>query len=571
MIRKLPAILLVLISLSFTTKSNANMSTDKKEKIETPSTITAVTVFLDRAIVTRTISKRLTKGEHLLIFDNLPEAIERNSIQANGEGNAVLKDVKFRRDFYSTVTDEDRRLLNERSIALQDSLVDENDQIANANKEQKMVEVLLDKVMTRISTTTTVNDKEHQEADPDKWIKMVSYYRKKLDELNKQMRNTERKIRKTNEELNIVHAQINSLGGNQGKSKNIVEVLIDVTKDESDVTLNLSYMVHGPHWYPVYDLRVFTDTKKMNITYQAMIQQNTSEDWGNVKIKLSTARANVSGQQPSLSPWYLSIYEYARDEEQTEYKKSKRAEMSQMHQAPAASNAFAAEMKEDADSVPIASVMATLETGATSAVFVVPGKNTINSDNQQHKVTIMMNEFDAVFRYSTVPKLMQYVYLKTKVKNTTDFPLLAGSTNVFLDNNFVATSQIELVSPDQEFWTFLGIDEGIEVKYKTMQQYQKDEGMINKKNKYVYDYIIEITSNKKTEEEIVIWDQIPISNNPDIKVTLLEPDIQADKDHVKMDDYNYVEWFYKIKPKEKIKIPFRFTVESPKSKNISGL
>jgi uncharacterized protein (TIGR02231 family) len=561
--------LVTILCLSINPKSNANMTTDKKDKPES-STITAVTVFLDRAMVTRTITKKLTKGEHVLIFDNLPEAIEENSIQANGEGNAVLKDVKFKKEFYATITDDEKRGLNEKVLILQDSLVDANDHIANATKEQKMVEIMLDKMMTSIALVPS-NEKEHTEVNPDKWTKMISYYRKKLDDLNKEIRTTERKIRNYNEEIRMVQAQINSLGGYQEKSKNIVEVLIDVTKEESDVLVNLVYMVHGPGWYPVYDLRVFTDTKKMHITYQAMIRQNTTEDWNNVKIKLSTARANMSGQQPSLSPWYLNFYEYARDDE---YKsRAKKSSMSQMHNAmPSSKEIASADRAEEEAPAPILAMeQATVEAGATAAVFVVPGKNTIRSDNQQHKVTMMMNEFDAVFRYSTVPKLAQYAYLKAKVKNTTDFPLLAGSTNVFLDNNFVSTSNLDMVSPDQEFWTFLGIDEGIEVKYKTMKQYQKDEGVINKKNKYVYDYLIEITNNKKTEEEIVVWDQIPIASNPDIKVSLTEPDIQANKDTIKMDDANYIEWFYKIKPKEKVKIPFKFTVESPKNKNLSGL
>jgi uncharacterized protein (TIGR02231 family) len=542
--------------------------TDKKEN-KNESSITAVMVFLDRAIVTRTISKRFTKGEHILLFDNLPEAVDQNSIQANGEGNAVLKDVKFKREFYAATTDEEKRKLNAKVISLQDSLVDANDLISNANKEQKMVEELIEKIMTRISTVSN-NEKVQPDADPDKWIKMVSYYRTKLDELNKQIRSTEREIRLLNDEINLVQTKINSLGGTQEKSKNIVEVLIDV-REESEVSVNLSYMVHGPSWYPVYDLRVFTDTKKMNITYQAMIRQNTTEDWDNVKIKLSTARANLSGQQPSLSQWYLSLYDYTQDRESDDRVKRK-AEMSQMYNAAPSKSAELGEDKKDAlRAEDIAINEATIEPGATSAVFVVSGKNTINSDNQQHKVTIMMNEFDAVFRYSTVPKLIPYAYLKAKVINTTDYPLLSGSTNVFLDNNFVSTSQLDLVSTGQEFWTFLGVDDGIEVKYKTIKQYQKDEGVITKKNKYIYDYIIEITSNKKSEEEIVVWDQIPMSNSADIKVTLTEPDIEADKEHVKMDDYNYIEWFYKIKPKEKIKIPFKFTVESPKNKTISGL
>ena len=452
---------------------------------------------------------------------------------------------------------------------LQDSIVDANDVMSNANKEQKVVEELLEKILAK-SASGSAADKVPPEMDPDKLIRMVNYYRARLDFLNKQIRTTERKVRTFNEETNLIQAKINSLGSNTEKSKNFVEVLIDV-KDESDITVNLSYMVIGPNWYPVYDVRVFTETKKMDITYQAMIRQNTTEDWSKVKIKLSTARANMSGQQPALSPWYLSLYDYSQ-RRNSDDRLSKAGAMSQMHNAMPVSEKRSIE--EDKEEVVVEKIQVsetTVEQGATSSVFVVAGKNTINSDNQQHKVTIMMNEFDAVFRYSTVPKRMPNVFLKAKVTNTTDFPLLAGNTNVFLNNNFVSTSQMDMVSPGQEFWTFLGIDDGIEVKYKTIKQYQKDEGMLSKKNKYIYDYIIEITNNKKTEEEIVIWDQIPMSNSADIKVTLLEPNLESEKERVKIDDYSYLEWYYKVKPTEKLKIPFKFTVEGPKNKNISGL
>jgi uncharacterized protein (TIGR02231 family) len=494
--------------------------------------------------------------------------MDQNSIQANGEGNATIRDVKFRKEFYETITDEDKRKLNEIEIVLQDSITDANDFISNANKEQLMVQDLINKLMARISVVSNNEKAPQPEVDPEKWIKMVSYYRTKLDELNKQIRLTERKIRLLNDHVELVQTKRNSLGSNQENSKIFVEVLMEV-KDESNVLVNLSYMVLGPTWYPVYDLRVFTDTKKMKITYQAMIQQNTTEDWDNVKIKLSTARANISGQQPSLSPWYLSLYDYSQNRGGN-YKKEKSSDMTQMYNVmPVIS-----EVKADADEGVSQNLIintATVELGATAAVFVIPGKNIIKSDNQQHKVNIMMQDFDAVFRYSTVPKLAPYAYLKAKVKNTTDFPILAGSTNVFLDNNFISTSQIDQVNPEQEFWTFLGIDEGIEVKFKTLKHYQKDEGVISKKNVYVFDYIIEITNNKKNEEEIVIWDQIPIANSEDIKVTLIEPDLEKEKNTVKIDDYKYLEWLYKIKPAEKIKIPFKFTVESPKNKSLNGM
>jgi len=569
MVRKL--ITEILLSVVFLVFFQGTFALTGDIKSNASSSITAVTVYLDRALVTRTITQKLFKGEHTVVFDNLPETIDQNSVQANGEGNAILKDVKLKKEYYSTTTDEEKKKLNIKIQALQDSLVDANDIIVDASKEQKMTEELLDKIMNRISVVSG-NDKIPQpEPDPEKWMKMVADYRTKIDALNKQYRLTERRIRLFNEEINFVQTKLNSLGGSQEKSKTFAEVLIEV-KEESNITVNFSYLVLGPSWYPVYDIRAFTDTKKMKITYQAMIQQNTSEDWSNVQIKLSTARANVNGQQPSLSPWYINLFEYPNESESRD-DISKKSEMSQMYSntMPLSVTKAAEKTKLDEKSENIGINESTVELGATSAVFVVPGKNSINSDNQPHKVSITTKEFDAYFRYSTIPKLMAYAFLKVKVKNSTDFPLLPGSTNVFLDNNFVSTSQMELVNPDQEFWTFLGVDESIDVKYKNLKQYHDEEGIIKKKNKYVYDYLIEITNNKKTEEEIVVWDQIPIANSADIKVTLIEPDISNENKDLKIDDLKNLEWYYKLKPGQQIKIPFKFTVEGPKDKTISGL
>jgi uncharacterized protein (TIGR02231 family) len=558
-------VMLSLGLLMLATASNIHATETKISKNE--SSITAVTVFTDRALVTRTISKRLTKGEHVLVFDNLPETIDQNSIQANGEGFAILRDVKFKKEFYPAVANAEQQLLKEKIVALQDSLVDANDVVSNANKEKMAVELLMQKASEKI-TVVSGNDKILQEPDPDKWIKLVNFYRTKLDALTRQMRTTERKIRILNENLDLLQKKMSSMSNNDEKYKNFVEVAIEV-KEESNVTINLSYMVIGPRWYPAYDLRVLTDTKKMKIIYQAVIQQSTTEDWNGVHLKLSTARVNLSGQQPILNPWILSIYDNSMPTAADEVSE-KKAEMVQMYNSISAKPMAKEKIKDDAGGY-LQPVQTSVEQGATAAVFVVPGENTINTDNQQHKVTIMVNEFDAVFRYSAVPKIVPHVFLKAKAKNTTDFSLLAGSTNVFLDNNFVCTARMEQVNPDQEFWTFLGVDDGIEIKYQTLKQYQKDEGLITKKNKFIYDYVIEITNHKKSEEEIVVWDQIPIANSEDIKITLEKPNLESDKEHVKIDDNKFLEWYYKVKSSEKIKIPFQFTVECPKNKQITGL
>lgn len=530
------------------------------------SRVSEVTVFSDRAQVSRQMTETMTAGEHTILFDLLPETIDQNSIQINGKGSTVLKDVKFKQEHYAEIPNEQVKTLHDKKQSLQDSLTEVDDIIMQAGQEKEFVD--------SIARVLTSDSKENSsiELDPEKWLKMVNYYRSKLDQINKEIREAEKSKRGIARELHKINSEINDRGGQAGKTKNQVEALIEVTSDDT-ITLKLSYIVAGPSWYPVYDLRVSTEDKNMDIIYNAFIRQYTGEDWEDAQIKLSTAQPRISGRQPELSPWFLDIFRPAPVPKS--FKKEGFREEDQLRMRSAApSGAISLEEESEPFEEVMASLeipAATVETGATSVVFAVAGNNSIACDNQPHKVTILRKNFNADFEYSTVPKLAPYAYLKAKVTNQTNFPFLPGESNVFLDNNFIAHSSLELISPSEEFWTFLGVDEGIKVEYKFLKKYQKKEGMITKKNKIIYEYSIVIINNKKTKEKIVLSDQIPITQNESIVVELVKPEYVKNTDQFKKNEFNYLEWLFTLKPGEKVEVPFVFSVEHPKDIVVDGL
>ncbi len=524
------------------------------------SKITSVTVYSDRAQVTRSATTYLTKGEYKILFDELPQSIEQNSIQANGKGSAILRDVTFKTEQFAQITDEKRKSLSDKLQELQDNKNKLNDKTTQANDLKQVVRDILAKL------TSTSEETENVELDPEKWIKMVEFYRSKQEVLDTEIRETEKSLRNLNLEMDKVRREIRELGQQAYKYKNIVEVLVDVQKD-GNLTLDLSYIVYGPSWTPIYDLRVDSQEKKMHLTYKSNIFQTTGEDWNNVDLKLSTAKPNISAQPPELSPHYISIYHPQRARKERKMAKSRPSYSNQM--------SFAVEgmsVEESLDELEdIVHSASTVESGATSVVFDIDGSNTIKSDNEPHLVTITIQEFPAGFRYSTIPKHSQFAYLKAKVKNGSDYPFLPGDTNVFLDNNFVANSYIKAVAPTEEFWTFLGVDESIKVEYKFVKNFDETGGLFVEKNKKIFEYLIKITNNKKTQEEIVVWDQLPISQNENIKVKLIEPAYKEDTDILKINEHKYIEWFFQPKPGEEIIIPFKYSVEYPIDTQIEGL
>lgn len=163
------------------------------------------------------------------------------------------------------------------------------------------------------------------------------------------------------------------------------------------------------------------------------------------------------------------------------------------------------------------------------------------------------------------------MHLKAKTVNSTDFPILPGESYVFLDNQFVANSYLDLVSKDEEFWTFLGIDEGIKVERKLVKQRKESVGIFSNNERNTYQYLTKINNKKKDKIELVLWDQLPISNIDDIIVKLQNPAYEEDTTALKINDEKFVEWFFELSASQEIEVPFHFSVEHPEGTKLSGL
>ena len=548
---KKSGLLYVLISFSMVFgQSNKAITLDSK--------ITQVTVYSDRAEVTREGKLNLDKGIQQLVFDNLPDAVDRDSIQVNGKGAAVLKDVKIQARYFADIPDQERKALFDREQSLSDQLIRLGDLKKVSEGEKDFIQ--------RISEKLTSNQEESAtpELDPAKWLKMVAFYGDKQRELTQQIRDFEKNIRTVQNDLEKVRQEIKEIGYRKNKKRNLVEALVEM-KNAGSISLTLRYIVMGPQWIPNYDLRVSTEEKNLNLTYYGLITQNSGEDWNGAAISLSTARLNIGGMQPELEPWTLDFYQPRP--KRAMYEKSKESMMQNFMTSAAEPEADAMPRVEESIQV----VQSEAEMGGTAVVFHIPGSNTIQSDNQQHKVTISILDFPIHLRYSTVPKLAEYAYLKAKAENKSDFSLLAGETQVFLDGRFVSNSSLEFVAPGSTFWSFLGVDESVHVERKLIRKYESNPGIFSKQTKIIYEYQIRLVNNRKTEEEIVIWDQIPVSYNQEIKISLIKPVIKEGNKDIVLNDNKYLEWMLKLKPGQEEKLDLQFSVEYPSDRQLDGL
>jgi uncharacterized protein (TIGR02231 family) len=312
--------------------------------------------------------------------------------------------------------------------------------------------------------------------------------------------------------------------------------------------------------------------RAVSLGYFGIVRQNTGEEWKDVALTLSTARPGLGGAAPAVTPWQLDVFspivsrqKAARDEERVQLEKF----MVSSGNAPGAvnmqaltSNAPAPLQFKDAEVA-----QATIESGATSASFKIATTASVPSDNSPQKVPITTAKLAANPEYLTVPKRVATAYLTAKVVNASEFPLLAGAMNVFLDGTFVATSKLRTVMPGEKFDLALGADEGISVKHKRVQKFTEDTGLTNSGKRITYEYLLTIQNNKKTAERVIVVDQVPLSRNEKIVVKILSPDAKD----VKPTDEGALKWSLDLKPGEKRELTVKFTVEYANDVNVTGL
>jgi len=531
-----------------------------------------VTVYADRAEVVRIFQGDLAGGDQSLLFDNLPANVDFSSIRVEGTGAFTLIDIRPETVQVKEVANEAIRALQAK-IQAQELVQKE---LSLAEGRLAFRRSALEKVLGRL--TSVGKESANPEMDPLKWAAYLDFQAEQQVASDKEATDLAKRIKASRQQVDTYNREISALNGNQSRSRNLARVNLDV-KTAGPAVVRLSYVVHGPSWKPVYDLRADTKAKSLEITYHAELRQSTGEDWQGVSLKLSTAEPSVGGREPEMSPWFLAKSEPVelearrKDQDRETRVPGRIAGEKQNFAAASGSNQFN-EFSAKAGAAVLADATvstASVVTGGTAATYVIERTTDIKSDNKMAKVTVTRLLLPSTFRHSCVPKLSSYVYLKTHATNKSDFTLLPGRTSVFLDGAFVANSSMDLVPAGQKFWTFLGVDQSVSVERKELARREESSGLFGKKTlRTVFDQVFKVKNGKATEIDLVIWDQLPMGDHEDIKVVLEEPKYEKDSESFKINESKYVEWRHAVKAGEKLDVPYRFAIERPADMQVVG-
>ncbi len=525
-------------------------------KLETR--IEAVTVYPDRARITRQGTASLEAGTQQIEIENLPLRLDPAStrLAAHGAARARLLGLDVKRAFYAEAPVEQVRRLESQVEAAQDELQALQARLALAGQSRARLEAIANH--TELYATALASGEQTVEAQAAIF-----------DELNRQTAALDAGLQKLNIEkraqeraLQVIQRQLEQLRSQRPPERYTAAAEVEILTP-GDLTLELTYVVSGAGWTPLYDLRLSEDGQPaLEMGYLAQVSQQSGEDWPGVALTLSTARPALAARLPEVEPWYVQP-----------------APPPPPPAAPAPRMAFKAQVADAAMPAPMTlgemgagapapavEVYAEVSQSGAAVTYRVGGSADVPGDGAPHKVTVARYPLKPRLDYVCAPLLVEAAYRRARLSNDSPYTLLPGPANLFAGDEFVGATGLELTPPQAEIELYLGVDDRLKVE-RELKRREVDKTLLGGKRRVKFGYEIRLENLLDSPAAVTVHDRLPVARHEEIKVRLES----AEPKPTRQSELNLLDWELSLAPKEKLTLRFDFSVEYPQTMDLRGL
>lgn len=536
------------------------MATDESKGTPLDAPIVAVTVYRDRARVNRQGRATLDAGLHRLVLAPLPQTLEEQSVRASGNGfHARILGAEVITQFHSETPDVDVAALQAELEALQDRERALQDSEELASQRSEFLRLLRDG-----GAGSFARGLAQGRAELDAVRALAEYVWVEEAAVQGRRRELAPQRRTLAREIQAVQARLAQSGNTLSLSRRAIQVVVQVNAP-TELTLDVSYVVGGAIWEPVYDLRLLDRT--VEVGYGALIRQHTGEAWPAVELTLSTARPAVSARIPELLPWYLDLPRPSPPA-------AARAAAAPMPLGapppppapyPAEPRTFEAlpAVGMAAPPPPIAAAEAAIAITGGTVTFQVEQPVAVPPDGTAHRTAITTLHFDAQLDYVSVPKLAAEAYLRARVTNASEATLLPGSAAIFHGDEFVGMTYLDTVAPGEEIELQLGADDRVKVERELVRR-GVNRAFIGNVRRNTLAYAIKVTNLLPRQTHVVVYDQLPVARHEEIKVKLDD----ATPRPAETSDLGILKWDLTLPAGERQELQFSYTVEHPRQHDL---
>ena len=548
-----------LIANSFLTTSLVVLTTlagspVRAAELDASSAVDAVTVYPDGASVTRVITLDLAAGENAAVIKDFPLTLDPSSLRVEGEAGAKLTigaiDARPPRAAPPVNLPE----LDKRIEALKDERGNLQGAINAATARRKFAE--------RFADTSPAGIGDKGEARPiSEWRAAFAAVAEEVASADSAIRDAERKQRDLDRDI----ARAEQERSQKPPSK--IEVRIDLAAAAATkATLRVTYAVRNARWTPLYDARLDTGSRDrkpaLELVRRAEITQSTGEDWSNVALSVSTVRTARGGNAPDLNSLIVQYPPAQRP------MASAIGGMDNGRQLLRSAPAPAAKMAADSFAERAEEQQATAEVSGFQVMFKIPGRVSVGASEGAKSLRVSTATIAPDLAVRAAPVKDPTAFLEASFKQTEDAPLLPGRVSIYRDGTFVGRGPMAAASKDETVRLGFGADDKIRIERTVVKRNEGSAGLIVTTSKTdERSFKTTVRNGHDFPIRIAIEDQLPVSENEEIKVEMLSSTTPPTATNLR-DRRGVLEWAYEAKPGEVRDIAFAWRVRWPKDKGV---
>ncbi|RJE25746.1 hypothetical protein PHISCL_01934 [Aspergillus sclerotialis] len=216
--------------------------------------------------------------------------------------------------------------------------------------------------------------------------------------------------------------------------------------------------------------------------------------------------------------------------------------------------------------------------GMTTTYELQGSRTIVPSNIGRRHVLAELDLKDVTLSHIIVPKRRPAAFLRARIKNTSSTKFLRGRLGLTVDGIFLGTCTLDNCRHDDDFQVSLGIDPSILVAYAKPMVRRVTGGFFAKEDAAVFRRSCWVKNTKSIPVDVIVSDQVPVSQDEKLRVNIVEPKGLENKDGAQamiemMEDTGHgtatmvkdgeIKWTIRLEPGKDFRVVLEYETRAP--------
>lgn len=479
-----------------------------------------VTLLEDRARVLRRGAVDLPQGLVKVRIEGVAPVLSDKTLTGEVvEQGASMTDMRVSRRLMVSF-DEPDRPVSEQARAVEQALVELDDQIDKLESERVLVERHASgfEQIATMTFTELSEDVSWGRAIGSEWHKRLEELRSAERALRERMVDLASEIEEKRRERQRLHERM--VHSHDRAEREWASLEADIVVERAGAyTLVFEYVVPGACWRPYHTARLMAplDSEqdkgmRLAFTTDACVWQNTGEDWRDVELVLSTERASLGTEPPTLASDIVRV------------RKKSDAVVVEAREREIQTTGLGA----GAEGAAAAAELPGIDDGGLALNLRARRRASVPSDGKPYRVEIQSFEAEAKVELVAMPELAACVFVKSIQTNASKGPILAGPVDLIRQSGLVGRTSALFIAAGERFELGWGPEPDLRIKRETEVTEEKSR-LLSSWVDRTHEIEVRFSNLGGREHKVRVTERVPVSEIDKVKIEVDTKETTAGK------------------------------------------